>query len=433
MFADRFEVTLTLKTLTSLHVGSGESKTMAANESASEAGRYAAIVRDHQGLPYIPATAIKGAMRRLAEDYYRGDAVIDDLFGTIKGIDAGSGSMGKLLFRAAICRGGLPAVKAMPFASMVVGEGTYIAARTAIDGASGVAEDHKLFLQEMVPPGVTFGLSLTLLDFGHRRDSAAASLKQILALLLREGVMLGKGEADGQGQIAVSDVNVRHLQLNPDGALRETSKDIIRAATQEVTSLQAKEAHRFELECLMPFAVVDSSVKGAGRELARDSGTVQVAAQRLREGMPLIHGSSIAGVIRSRAVWLSRLMVLNQAKPGDHQAVEELFGSSDWKALVDIKDLKVSEAREENITSLRVDRFTGAPVFGALYTTAAFSGVRLSFSLVLRPRPPHNVSKPAQALFARLVEDIHQNGLQLGHGINKGFGWFTTIGGKHAA
>lgn len=433
MFADRAEVTFTLKTLTSLHVGTGEFKPMGAQEGSNDAGRYAAIVRDHQGLPYIPATTIKGVMRRLAEDYFADDAVIDALFGTIKGSKSGSGAMGKLLFRAGLCRGDLPRTDAMPFAKEAVGKGAYIAAHTAIDGASGVAEDHKLFMQEMVPPGVGFAVSMTLLDFGHREEASLRALTELLAIAMRDGLSLGKSQADGQGQMAISEVSIKHLRLGPDGMLKEAKKDVVRAASTDVARLSAVQTHAFEFECAMPFAVVDSSVKGAGREQARKSGTVQVAAQKLRDGMPLVHGSSIAGVLRARAVWLSRLMALNGKLPPESPVVEELFGTSAWKALVEIRNLKVSEAREEKITSLRVDRFTGAPVFGALYTTAAFTGVRLSFTLTLKSRPPLEISEQAKALFARLVEDIRENGLQLGHGTNKGFGWFKSIGGRHGA
>lgn len=432
MFANRIEVTLALKTLTSLHVGTGEFRLMAAREGTNQAGRYATIVRDYQGLPYIPATAVKGVVRRLAEDYFRGDGVIDELFGTVKNLEAGSGSMGKLLFRAGLCQGELPKTEAMPFAKEAGGKGSYIAARTAIDAASGVAEDHKLFMQEMVPPGVRFGLALTLLDFGRPHDAALKALTQLLAIAMRDGLSLGKSQADGQGQMAVSDVILRHLRLSSEGVLKEAKRDVVRAAGKEFKPLLPTERHFFELECPMPFAVANSAVKGTGREQARESGTVQVAAQKLRDGMPLVHGSSIGGVLRSRAVWLSRLMVLNGA-PAVSDAVDELFGTSDRKALVEIKDLKVLEAREEKITSLRVDRFTGAPVFGALYTTAAFTGVRLSFALILNSRPPRETTESAKALFASIAEDIRQNGLQLGHGTNKGFGWFQSIGDKNGA
>lgn len=433
MFGDRVEVSLTLKTLTSLHVGTGEFRPMPPRQGTNDAGNYAAIVRDHRDMPYLPPTSLKGVIRRLAEELLPDNASVNELFGTIKGKQAGSGQMGKLLFRGGHCKGDLPKTEAMPFANAELGKGAYIAARTAINGAKGVADDHKLFSQEMVPPGVSFSLGLTLLDFATSNDTALDDLKHILAVAIRDGLSLGKSQADGQGQLAVSDVQLRHLKLSDDGSLKETKREAVSAAGAEAARPRIIEKHTFSLACEMPFAVVDSSVKGAGRETAKESGTVQVAAQKLRDGMPLLHGSSIAGVLRSRALWLSRLMVLKGEITEDNTAIEELFGTTNWKALVEIKDLKVSEAKEEKITSLKVDRFTGAPVFGALYTTAAFTGVRLSFSLVLNSRPPYELSDAAKIVFSRLLKDVQTNGLELGHGTNKGFGWFKTIGGTHGA
>lgn len=441
MFGDRIEVSLTLKTRTSLHVGTGEFKPMASRAGTNDSGSYAAIVRDHRGLPYLPPTSLKGVIRRLAEELLSDNPSVDDLFGTIKDKKKDKskakadnpGQMGKLLFRGGHCKGDLPKTEAMPFASAELGKGAYIAARTAINGARGVADDHKLFSQEMVPPGVSFSLGLTLLDFGTGNDAVLDDLRRVLAVAVRDGLSLGKSQADGQGQLAVSDVQLRHLKLSDDGSLKEIKKETVTAAAKDVVRPRTIERHDFALQCDMPFAVVDSSVKGAGREQAKESGTVQVAAQKLRDGMPLLHGSSIAGVLRSRAVWLSRLMVLKGELSEYNFAVEELFGTTNWKALVEIRDLKVSDAKEEKITSLKVDRFTGAPVFGALYTTAAFTGVQLSFSLVLNSRPAHEISDAAKAVFARLLKDVQTNGLELGHGTNKGFGWFKTIGGTHGA
>lgn len=433
MFGDRIEVSLTLKTLTSLHVGTGEFRPMPPRPGTNDSGTYAAIVRDHRGMPYLPPTSLKGVIRRLAEELLTDIASVDELFGTIKGKQAGSGKMGKLLFRGGHFKGDLPKTEAMPFANAELGKGAYIAARTAINGAYGVADDHKLFSQEMVPPGVSFSLGLTLLDFGTGNDTALDDLKHVLSVAIRDGLSLGKSQADGQGQLAVSDVQLRHLKLSDDGSLRETKKGAVVAAGAETARPHIVEKHSFALQCDMPFAVVDSSVKGAGRETAKETGTVQVAAQKLRDGMPLLHGSSIAGVLRSRAVWLARLMEMRGELDAENTAVEELFGTTNWKALVEIRDLKVSEAKEEKITSLKVDRFTGAPVFGALYTTAAFTGVRLSFSLVLNSRPSSELSAGAKAVFNAVLRDIRDNGLELGHGTNKGFGWFKTIGGKNGA
>ncbi|PWW03809.1 CRISPR/Cas system CSM-associated protein Csm3 (group 7 of RAMP superfamily) [Hoeflea marina] len=431
MFGNRIEIRFSLKTLTATHVGTGEFKDMPRRDGTNEAGQYAAIVRDEAFLPYLPSTSLKGVLRRLAEETFPKDPGFDALFGTIKhSVGAGSGAMGLLLVHAGRCAGTLPDTAAMPYGqsggkSDGLGKGAFIAARTAIDAASGVADDHKLFFQEMLPPGVSFNASMTVLEFGPGHAKAVALLKNLLRLAMRDGLSIGKSQADGQGHLQVAAVSMRTMELNADGELKQVSEDRLSAAASgEFVRSAAIAPVRVRLRCAMPFAVIDSSVKGEGREKAMEQGTVQLSAQKLRAGMPLINGSSIAGVLRSRADWLGRIMQLRGEMQAGSDPVRELFGDTGWKGILDIRHLMVSEAREEKITSLKIDRFTGAPVFGALFTTAAFTGTRLSFELRLHPRAGKPVNGDAEKLFHRLAADINANGLQLGHGTNKGFGWF---------
>jgi hypothetical protein len=114
---------------------------------------------------------------------------------------------------------------------------------------------------------------------------------------------------------------------------------------------------------------------------------------------------------------------MKDASADEDDPVKELFGTDGRRACVEIRNLTVSEAASEKVTSLKVDRFTGAPVHGALFTTDTFTGTRLSFDLVLtkRQKVPR---EDAEALWEKLLEDIRKRGLELGHGTNKGFGWF---------
>lgn len=108
-------------------------------------------------------------------------------------------------------------------------------------------------------------------------------------------------------------------------------------------------------------------------------------------------------------------------------------------ALLHIKRCDVSEGEPFEITSVKLDRFTGGPVDNALFTTGAFTGVRLKLELALTRRrsfEPERGSPPARKpdfeptaddldLFKLLCDDIEKNGLDLGSGSSKGFGWFV--------
>jgi hypothetical protein len=78
------------------------------------------------------------------------------------------------------------------------------------------------------------------------------------------------------------------------------------------------------------------------------------------------------------------------------------------------------------ITSEALDQFSMAPLDGALFTTRAFVGCEFSVHLGLDRR--RTVTAADETFFRELVDDATDNGLMLGHGTNKGFGWFAVSG-----
>jgi|ERR1051326_1161411 CRISPR/Cas system CSM-associated protein Csm3 (group 7 of RAMP superfamily) len=433
MFGDRYEIRLVLETATPLHIGTGELENIGPRPGEEEANAFATIVRDDRDLPYLPATSIKGALRRLAEQHFPGDAGFVPLFGKIPEEEQQGrqpGVMGRLLVRGGRVVGAIPDVSRAPFANPQR-KASFIAARTAVDGEKGVADEHKLFHQEMVPPGLSFALVMTLLSFGKRRDndSALDLLRSLLKVVVRDGLVLGRSQADGQGVLKVKgQVTITPYVLTGEGELTAGKPENAESAPAQKENIPGEICRRhFELLCAAPFAVVDSSVKGLGKDIAKEQGSVQLSAQRLTHKKPLLLGSSISGALRARVHWRWRLEVLRgsmkEAEKEDDDPVKELFGTSRRRALIEIRNLTVSEAMGEKITSLKVDRLTGAPVYGALFTTDTFTGTRVSFDLVLvhRGKEP---STDAQTIWQKLLVDVEKAGLQLGHGINKGFGWF---------
>ncbi len=101
--------------------------------------------------------------------------------------------------------------------------------------------------------------------------------------------------------------------------------------------------------------------------------------------------------------------------------------------LLRIVDMKFSGGEIAEITSVKLDHFSGAPIDKALFSTKVVVGVRLEIALALESRRDADPEKRGGAgdadekvakLFKELIEDIRGDGLTLGHGANKGFGWF---------
>lgn len=451
----RLEFRGTLVVKSPLHVGTGETRKIAqvkgkTGDNARGPPEVAAIVRDGRRKPYIPGSTLKGALRRLAKDDLGwGQDEIEPIFGTAK--DDGTGRMGAVLFRGASCaKDGM--ASGMPYAdgnassggSADLGPGVFVAARTSIDKASGTAADNRLFFQEMVAPGAEF--ELRIVSEANDEAEAAGRAAQILSILTHLqtiGTRIGKGTADGMGQIAIKTTPAwKARKLGPDGTFVDTRLTPRLPALSRTQKTPAW-SRTIRLHCDTPFLIVDSSWEAKRDPVTREPQGPQVKTQRLADRLPLILGSGVSGALRARAEWLLALAVRRGVRQppstseppivrskADVSALgpsDRLFGVTGFKALLSVS-VTIADPRPSDIsvTSVKLDRFSGAPIDGALFQCEAVRGVTLQVALDVRDRGGYATAEVV-SLTDDLCRDIAVNGLVLGHGGNKGFGWFEVV------
>ena len=437
-----YEFEGTLQVLSPLHVGSGDTRTVEAVKGGldGEKPAVAAIVRDALGRPYIPGSTLKGALRRIAERLTANGTLdkpsISQLFGEIK--EGAGGQIGAILFRGATLKDTPPDTSPMPYgASPDLGKGVFVAARTQVEHSSGVADDHALFFQEMVAADTCFTFRLVLGRDAALAGAQAQVLVQILAgLTAEDGVGLGKGQADGQGRVQLKDLKIKVRELETTGAFKSTDDSQLWSKRPATAGGKFSPHWELKLHCPTPFIIVDSS--WAPPKVRENE--PQLKAQRVRQNLPLILGSSITGALRARARWLASLDACASGQPcsaGDVDRekhvfkpgqtltpVERLFGVTGFRALLEVRQIKVNAATPDNVTSVKLDGFSGGPIDSALFASAIFIDTSLSLRLVLAR---HGAPADADRDFAeRLIRDICDNGLELGHGMGKGFGWFKV-------
>lgn len=485
MFENRTIITGTLHLLSPLHIGTGDTvfhPAVKKNPGDNKPNvQISAIIRDCDNNPILPRSTIKGLLRRLGEESESADAgAIKILFGEIKDSNAdedqdqdqeqekkkpkSKGRMGRLLVH-----GGeqtkLGDASAYPYSdqrcmedkipptkdSPLCGAGVFIASQAAIDPALGVAADHKLYHSEMVAPGAVFKLKLVLSHRGKDDDKTAFyALMRILARLThQDGVPCGSGQAEGAGRLRLEEKSrrVEHYVLGADGILKADPQHPFGTALGTYNQA-ASEA--FKLTCTGPFLVVDSS----HIPKKDDPSIPQIIAQRSGEkGAPLMLPTGLAGVLRARARWLEAREMMRAGECGydadpaskdatrifnrkgvnfdTMTATERLFGINGFRGLLEITAFEITGGEEVPFTSVKLDSFSGAPIDNALFTTRAFVGANLSFSLRVKGRGKYQPNDEDTALFTALKNDIETNGLMLGHGSAKGFGWFTKtkVGG----
>lgn len=413
----RFEISGVLETLAPLHVGSGERGSFTRTDG--ETATMAEVIRDFEGKPCLPGSTLKGLLRRVAEGLADA-AAVTALFGSPRiapRSEEEPGSGGWLLVRAALLLAPGPGAEKLPQGN---GEtGIFIDARTRIDRATGTADDAKLFHVEQVAPGSRFGLRLILL----RPDPGRLDLlRRVLgALTDPAGLMVGHGQSDGYGRLWLRPETVEGLDgLAPPPA---RTKPIV-----------------LRLHCSGPYLTLDSSKRQRQKNRDEDDEPEKLQPLLDGKGKPVLRPTQLLGVLRARAAWLESLESIETGadpKTVDDRdriyragettltPVERLFGVNGWRGLLAVERIETrAPGQEFDITSVALDSFSQAPLDGALFTTTVFVGC--NYKVSLRLEESARCTEADRALCERLIADAVEEGLMLGHGTNKGFGWFTV-------
>ncbi|MFS8037559.1 RAMP superfamily CRISPR-associated protein [Xanthobacter sp. AM11] len=434
----RYDIKGQLLVLSPLHLGTGQVRqisTITGKEGANTSPEVAALLRDATGRPYLSGSTLKGLLRRIAEGAMEQE-LVDALFGALKGEDGGT--KGALVVAgASLDRPGETAdAPYVQGAAQELGGGVFVAARTAVDPASGTVDDGKLFFAEMVAPGAQFGLRLSIERRGTDSLADASSildktLRLLKSLAQDEGWSIGKGQADGFGRVRLDprSVKIERRALNSSGVFASSSVSGVWEKAPAMVRRKPPRSVDLHLSCEGPFAIVDAS-RGSSSGKGKAEGAAQLAAQRIRQ-VPLVLGSSLSGVLRARANWIEKLQLL-RGQRSQADSCLRLFGTQEARALVSISRLDVVKADRWQVTSVKLDRFSGGPVDNALFTTDCFINTELSLRLVLEDRG--GVMSPSEddvALFDALVADVSENGIELGHATNRGFGWFKVREAQH--
>lgn len=463
MFGARLVIGAEVELLTPLHLGTGEAALYQSIEhddpqSGSPAPtQVATVMRDVQGFPVIPGASLKGVLRALADSAGVG---VDDLFGPPA--ESGEARQGRLTVRAMRYLPGnkpLQLTDKLPYAGKVMPDGNtlrsrwlFVSARTAIDPGSGTADEGKLFYQEMTAPDARFRLDLALCLDGDSAPAEACLMGVLSALTAEDGVPFGRGQSLGQGRLRLNlgTLSAERLALdNATGALVDpsdlTTTAAVRNAVEEASAPAAVDRHVRWLIADGPFLIDDTSIKHA-----KDSGKPRLNAQR-NASAPLLPGSTLVGALRARAGWLSRLKWTADKAGGDRDRrlarddeaaqladprvvtkpeqltpTERLFGVTGWRGLVRIASVTCRDHGDfENITSVKLDRFSMAPVDGALFATRAAIDPVFEVTIELERRGGYP-NGDDQTLFEELLADLACEGLMLGHGTSRGYGWFKV-------
>jgi len=360
----------------------------------------------------LTGTSIAGALRNYLREVRHGygepspeESPVLALFGESRGADAGNQS--------------LLIVDDAPSEAPAAVE---IRDGVRIEAATGTAAEGAKFDIELLQAGTTFPLRFELLI---PQDQDEAALKEALAQALygfeQGAIPLGARKRRGFGRCRVGGWRVTRYDLTtPAGIvawLKEegtpSEKDTI--ATALGVALRKEDARqRFELDAT--FSLDGSLLIRAEAESGADAGHLRSPRPGEKDPVPVLPGTSLAGVLRHRA-----LRIANTLATGGQgiKLVEEIFGRSpteDDKSLtasrVAVQETEVKGVRPLVQTRVKIDRFTGGAYPTALFSEEPVFGgpeSRVQVKLTLRNPEDHEVG-----LLLLLLKDLWTGDLPVG-------------------
>ena len=423
--AERWAITGTLLLETPAHFGNGDADSLT---------DMPLLVDEINGKPLLPGTSIAGALRNYLRERELGfgekeskDTQVSELFGGFRGNDEGDQSP-LIVFDA-------PGHSA----GMELRDGV------AIDPETRTAAVEKKFDMQLLAAGSTFDLRFEL---AVNRNSA--SLLNALATALHgledHQVALGACKRRGFGQVTVMDWHVWKFDLHTkDGLLnwlaseRDWKNPIPEQAgktlSEKLGASISKKDERKVAHLTATFALDGTLMIRSGFGQS-DSGPdmVHIHSPRPKKGkpdeqekLPVIPGTSWAGVLRQRALKIART-VSGDKKEASQKFVDGMFGpfniergDTDVRASrVSIWESEITNADALVITRVKIDHFTGGSYESALFNeepAIGKTGTEVTLDLALRSPKDAEVG-----LLLLLLKDLWTGDLPVGgeSGVGRG-------------
>lgn len=416
----------------------------------------ACVGRDVNGLPFVPATTLKGLLRH---------ALPSDVAGRMMGWRTDTDGRGSWLSlteaRMVGPDGGVvdgltdPGTVAQdPF----LGRFVNLPIRQHVRLTHwGVAADRAKFDEEVVPKGARFCFEMELRADGRGEDDFLC----LLDILRTDTFRIGGGSRRGFGQIRVVDVGFCKLDFNVrDDFFAYVSKSAslsgpwCRFRPLPVDVVADVSAVRYELRLQPVDFIFFSSGMGDNRS---DMAVVKEAFVGWdAEGRPVwgdaeesvvIPAASVKGAIAHRVAFHHNVrsgVFADFIPTGDaeryigknNMAVSSLFGSEGERAegktvgkvrgrllFSDVVRRRVA-AHPKCFNHVRIDRFTGGAVDGALFGDEPLFAATERFCLRLSLLPGKAACPDAEAALEEALKDICSGALPLGGSVNRGYGRF---------
>ena len=418
------------------------------------------IVRDVNGLPFIPGTTLAGLLRHsLSQEEQE----------TLMGSQA-SGSSLVITEAKILDAGGTPVdglAQPENLNSNLLSRYVELPIRQHVRiGHRGAAVRHGKFDEEIVLKGTRFCFEIEFVADDKGQES---KIKKLLSNLLSNTFRIGSGSRSGFGQIDVVSCKYRMLDLANDkerelylaksSSLSQEWEGFVDDILEELKTLKPTSEAWVEYQLRLTPDDFFFFGSGYGNDAAdmtyvRESYVAwngNVATIKEKDEVLLVPASSVKGALSHRLAFHYNRLVGNTIEslqergltPEDvtgknNPAVKALFGSEGEKSarggemigkqrgnvlLSDVMELRATQPKLLNHVS--IDRFTGGAIDGALFTEqVAYGGQQELPVITLFVRSDALQDEDIRQAWESALEDICKGMLPLGGGVNRGHGVF---------
>ena len=363
--------------------------------SGANANSDSDIILDSCGKPTIPATAIAGVFR-----HYLGAQGQNDVFGYVNGSDSRES---KLRF----------------YDAQLISDDSFTTIRDSVKLENKVGVKGAKFDLEAVETGIEFETVIELNSADGAETDILGALSAIDAGFLR----IGSKTSRGYGQLKVVSLKKAEFDLPDD-----------KSEWLDFDGFDADDKHY--KECALPdiadsFASIRMKLKQNGAisirsytvKNADDIGSADYIQLSLKNGTPVIPGTSWAGAFRNHFKSLSN--------DTDGMLTKELFGFVDEKtkdqkkSLIYFSESEISGGEMKVITRNSIDRFTAGTKDGALYTEKTCYNGSCELEIFINKNGLQDAEKDL-ALICAAICDLDKGYLAVGGLTSVGRGMFTV-------
>ncbi len=333
----------------------------------------------------------------------------------------------------------------------------------------GVAEKNGKFDEEIVPKGMRFCFEMELMS----EEDDNEIMDKILSTIQSNGFRIGSGSRSGFGQISIVSILHKKLDLSTPEDLKlylskSSSLENIWKGFEPYTPAVNTNTDYISYE--LTLQPTDFMFFGAGfgnecsdmtfvREPVIQWDNDDRASIIEKEKVVLIPGSSVKGALAHRTAYHYNKLKgcfadgksaeeLQEHVGKQNDAVKLLFGSEGDKRgkdkkrgnilISDVIQIQTKELEKKVLNHVKIDRFTGGAVTGALFSEEVLYAPKVSFTLEIlldkaaitelkenKEDKENNVDKnKALEAFETALTDLCKGYLPLGGSVNRGNGTF---------